>query len=341
MASSKRKGIKSSAQDNFLEPNAVTGLSASNVGTSRPYLATGNTVSAANAAGTGGAATLSWTLPPASPPATSYTITTTPATYSAVTENANTSYTFEGLGSEISYTFTVVATNAAGSSVSTTSGPVTITTVPQAPTGASVTSAVANQDSVQWNAPATGGLAITSYTVTSSDSAQNAPRTNATSPSVFTEVGGTSQSYTIVAINANGTSAGASTGSITTLPPFFPPFFPPYFPPFFPPFFPPYFPPFFPPYFPPFFPPFFPPYFPPYFVPPFFPPFFPPYFPPYFVPPFFPPYFVPPYFVPPFFPPYFVPPSFGACNPPGACTYSNCTKMGGYCGCACLYCCAY
>ena len=339
MASGKRIGKKSQASNDFLEPLAPTGVTGTNIGTGRPF--------------NDGAVSVSFSLPALSPAATSYTVT---ASTGQTKTGSSSPLLVEGIPSSSTPTFTVSATNAAGTSAaSSASAAVTVTTVPAAPTNASVTSSVANQDSVEWTAPATGGSAITSYTVTSSDSATNPPRTGATSPSVFNEVGGTSQSYTIVAINANGPSAGTTAGPVTTLPPFFPPFFPPYFPPFFPPFFPPYFPPFFPPYFPPFFPPFFPPYFPPYFVPPFFPPFFPPYFPPYFVPPFFPPYFVPPYFVPPFFPPYFVPPyfvppffppyfvppSFGGCNPPGACTYANCLRYGGYCTCACLYCCAY
>ena len=318
MASSKRKGIKSSAQDNFLEPSAVTSLTATDVGTNRPY--------------NNGAADLTWSLPAASPPATLYTITTTPATTTQST--TNTSYQFTGLTSGSSYTFTVVASNAAGNSLPTTSGSVPSTTVPSAQKNASVASSGNNTDRVVWYAPdSTGGKTISSYTVVSSDGPSY---TNSVSPKDISETGGTTQSYTVYALNANGTSAGTSTNQVTTFtpphfPPFFPPFFPPHFPPFFPPFFPPHFPPFFPPYFPPFFPPFFPPYFPPFFpphFPPFFPPFFPPHFPPFFpphFPPFFPPYFAfsPPYFPPyfggypffgfspPYFPPYFAPPRFG------------------------------
>jgi hypothetical protein len=292
MATSKRKGIKSSAQDNFLEPNAVINLTATDVGTNRAY--------------NNGAANLSWDLPAASPPATLYTITTSPTTTTQTT--ANKTFVFEGLASETAYTFTVVASNAAGNSLPATAS-VTATTVPSAPRNASASSPANNSDRVVWDAPAaTGGKAVSSYTIVSSDGPSYP---NSVSPKDIPETGNTTQTYTVYALNANGTSAGAATNSVTTFtpphfPPFFPPFFPPYFPPFFPPFFPPHFPPFFPPYFPPFFPPFFPPYFPPFF-PPHFPPFFPPFFPPYF-PPFFPPHF------PPFFPPYFAPPYFGG-NP--------------------------
>ena len=283
----KKIGIKSSAQDNFLEPNAVTSLTVTDVGTNKAYGS--------------GEASLSWSLPAASPPATLYTITTTPASTTQTT--TNTSYTFTGLTAG-SYTFTVVASNNAGNSQPTTSASTAITTVPQAPSAPQASSPNANQDVVTWSAPANnGGKAITGYTLKSSDGPTYNYDANTTSATI-SETAGTAQTYQVLAKNANGNSTySASSNSITTTAPFFPPyfpFFPPYFPffPFFPPYFPPYFPffPFFPPYFPPFFPcfPFFPPYFPPYF----------PYFP--FFPPFFPPSFGP-----------FFPPSFGPFFPPG------------------------
>ena len=251
MAIGKKRGIRSSAQDNFLEPSAVTGLNATNVGTSRPYLLTANTTSAASAAGTGGAANLAWTLPSASPAATSYTITTSPATYTVTTGNANPYYTFQGLASGVSYTFTVIATNAAGNSAATTSSSTPISTVPQAPsasvsTGAAGASPVpaAGNDRITFSANATGGSAITSYRIVSSLRGQ----LTAAAASPFDTADPTlpdataDESYTVYASNALGESAGTSTAAIQTFtPPHFPPFFPPYFPPFFPPFFPPHF----------------------------------------------------------------------------------------------------
>jgi len=294
MASGKRIGKKSQSSNDFLEPLNVTGLTASDVGTSRPYLATANTTSTASAAGTGAAVNLAWTLPALSPAATSYTITTIPSTYTVTTGTSTPSYTFQGLASNTAYTFLVRPSNAAGTATGTTSSSVTGTTVPATMSAPTPTAGV-DSNSVAFTAPANGGKAITAYTVTGSDSTTG---TGATSPIAIADTGGTSQTYTVRATNANGTSiASPASGSITTLPPFFPPYFPPYFPPFFPPFFPPYFPPFFPPFFPPYFPPFFPPFFPPYF-PPYFPPFFPPYFPAAYIPPFFPPSFGP-YFAKP------------------------------------------
>jgi hypothetical protein len=290
----KRVGIQSSAQDNFLEPNAVTSLAATAVNGG----ASGN-----------GSVNLTWSLPAASPPATLYTITSTPATTTQST--TGTSFSFPGLTGGTSYTFTVVASNAAGNSLPATSSAATPTTLPNAPSAPTASSPNANQDVVSWSAPSDlGGTSNTGYTLKSSDGPTYDLGAGVTSTTI-NETAGTAQTYQVLAKNANGNSPySSSSNSVTTTAPYFPPyfpFFPPYFPffPFFPPYFPPFFPffPFFPPYFPPYFPyfPFFPPYFPPYF--PYFP-FFPPFFPPGFGP-FFPPGFGP--FFPPFFPPGFGP----------------------------------
>jgi hypothetical protein len=290
----KRVGIQSSAQDNFLEPNAVTSLAST----------------AVNGGASGsGSVNLTWSLPAASPPATLYTITSTPATTTQST--TGTSFTFPGLAGGTSYTFTVVASNAAGNSLPATSPAATPTTLPNAPSAPTASSPNANQDVVSWAAPSDlGGTPNTGYTLKSSDGPTYDLGAGVTSTTI-NETANTAQTYQVFAKNANGNGPySASSNSVTTTAPYFPPyfpFFPPYFPffPFFPPYFPPYFPffPFFPPYFPPFFPffPFFPPYFPPFF--PYFP-FFPPFFPPGFGP-FFPPGFGP--FFPPFFPPGFGP----------------------------------
>ncbi len=261
----KRVGIQSSAQDNFLEPSAVTGL----------------TATAVNGGDSGnGSVNLTWSLPAASPPATLYAITSTPATTQQST--TSTSFSFPGLAGGVSYTFTVVASNAAGNSQPATSNSATPTTKPNAPSAPTASSPNANQDVVTWSAPSDlGGTANTGYTVKSSDGPTYDYGAGVTSATI-NETAGTSQTYQVLAKNANGSGPySASSNSVSTTAPFFPPFFP-FFPPFFPffPFFPPYFPPYFPffPFFPPFFPPGFGPFFPPG-VGPFFPPSFGPYFP--------------------------------------------------------------
>jgi len=224
----KKIGIKSSAQDNFLEPNAVTSLAATAVNGG----ASGN-----------GSVNLTWSLPAASPPATLYTITSTPTTTTQST--VSTSFAFPGLAGGTSYTFTVVASNAAGSSVPTTSSAATPTTLPNAPSAPTAASPNANQDVVSWSAPsATGGTAITGYTLKSSDG-PTYDYDGSTTSATISETAGTAQTYQVLAKNANGNGPySASSNSITTTAPYFPPYFP-FFPPYFPffPFFPPYFPP--------------------------------------------------------------------------------------------------
>ena len=277
MASGKKAGRHSQASNDFLEPLKPTGVSATNIGTSRAY---GD-----------GAADVSFSLPALSPNATSFTVTSSTGQTGT---GSSSPIRVQGITANASVTFTVTASNAAGTSqASDPSSAIAITSVPQTPQSVSATTVSANLNRVSWTTPATGGSAITSYTITSSDGGSfTGISAGATSydPADSTPDAPNpgAQTYTIVAINALGTSAATTASSVTTIAPFFP-FFPPFFP-FFPPFFP-FFPPFFPyfPFFPPYFP-FFPPYFP-YF--PFFPPFFP------FFPPFFPPYF--PYFPAPYF----------------------------------------
>ena len=219
----KRKGKIASA---ITWPENVTISSATDVGTNRPYLATANTTSEASAANTGGAVTLSFSLPTGSAAASSYTVTTTPSTYTATVSSSP--YTFQGLASNTAYTFTIKANNSAGSSSGTTSGSVTATTVPDAPAAPSVTSTIANRDDISWSAPAAnGGKAITGYTLKSSDTGVvPSPLNvgNVTSYAITTEVGGTQQYYNVYATNANGNSAySANSNTITTF--FSPPSF--------------------------------------------------------------------------------------------------------------------
>jgi hypothetical protein len=240
----KKVGKHSAAANDFLEPKPVVITSSTDVGTGRAV--------------NNGAIDIVWSLPAGSPEATLYTITPSPSVAGSPWTTTATSYRAQGLASATSYTFSIGASNAAGAAAATSTSAVTATTVPSAPTSVSVASTVDNTDQVTWLAPTTnGGKGVSSYTIVSSDGPSYA---NSVSPKNIAETGNTSQNYTIYAINANGTSAGAITNTVTTFtPPHFPPFFPPHFPPFFPPYFsgfpyfaftPPHFPPFFPPYFP-------------------------------------------------------------------------------------------
>jgi len=94
-------------QGEEVNPIAVSSFTATDVGTNRPYLASAAS-SQAGAAGIGAAAQLSW-VDNNNLPISSYTITSSPATYTATVTAPATSYLFEGLASNTAYTFSIVA----------------------------------------------------------------------------------------------------------------------------------------------------------------------------------------------------------------------------------------
>ena len=206
MAAGKKAGRKSQASNDFLEPLKPTITSATNVGTGRAF--------------NDGAVTVEFTLPALSPAATSFTVT---ASTGPTATGASSPIVVTGIASSATPTFTVTASNAAGTSAaSDASSAVTVTTVPATPSAPTATAGV-DQDTVSWTAPANGGSAITGYTWASSDS--KGATLNATSTTVVQE-GSTSQTYTVYATNANGNSGvSPASNSVTTTPPFFPPFF--------------------------------------------------------------------------------------------------------------------
>ncbi|NCV84888.1 MAG: fibronectin type III domain-containing protein [Oxalobacteraceae bacterium] len=198
-------------------PNDVTITTATDVGTNRPYAASAASTEA-GASGVGGSVSLAWSLPAGSAEASSYTITTTPSTYSKTV--SGTSTTFEGLASNTAYTFTIKANNSVGSSAGTTSSSVTATTVPQAPTLSSATDVGTNRPynngsvSVAFTANATGGKSITSYTV----SGGGYSASGATSPLAPTGYAtGATPTFTVTATNGNGTSLASSASSAVTV----------------------------------------------------------------------------------------------------------------------------
>ena len=95
---------------------------------------------------------------------TGYTVTSNPGGITA--SGASSPITVTGLTNGVEYTFTVIATNAAGNSdLSEASNSVTPATTPNAPTAVSATAGNA-QISLTWSAPAfDGGSAITDYVI--------------------------------------------------------------------------------------------------------------------------------------------------------------------------------
>ena len=131
--------------------------------------------------------------------------------------------TVSGLNNGDTYTFTVTSTNALGTGVSSSaSAPIVPSTVPGAPTIGTATSGANAQSVVSFTAPASnGGAAISSYTVTATDTTNPSnplvTASGATSPITVTGLtNGDTYSFTVTATNASGT--GPASGSTTATP---------------------------------------------------------------------------------------------------------------------------
>ncbi len=146
-------------------------------------------------------------------PILQYTVTSTPAGITAI--GSSSPIAVNGLADGTSYTFTVVAENAVGTSVaSAASNSVTPTSTPTAvpptaPLNVSATAGV-GQATISFSPPASdGGAAITGYTVTSSPGGLSA--SGSSSPlTVILLNGGTTYTFTVTATNSAGTSVPSS-----------------------------------------------------------------------------------------------------------------------------------
>jgi hypothetical protein len=209
MAVSKRTGRKSLAANDFLIPLPPGPPTANDVGTNRPF--------------NNGSAVVEFSP---SELAVSYKIYAAATGETTVTATgASSPIIITGLKSNTLYTFTATSFNdqEAESDPSDPSTATLITTVPATPAAPGATSPNANQDVVTWLAPANGGKTITGYIWAASDGKTNLSGGNPgggptgnLSVTVNQEAG-TAQTYTVYAINANGTSlTSAASASITT-----------------------------------------------------------------------------------------------------------------------------
>ena len=148
-------------------------------------------------------------------PITSFKVTSNPG---ALTSTGSSPVTISGLSAGTTYTYTAQSANAyaTGPTSSSASSAVTATTVPQAPTIGTVTDGgTGTTVSIPFTAGATGGSAITGYSIVSSPTTTT--QTTSSSPYTFTGLtAGTSYTFTVTATNANGTSTASSASNSVT-----------------------------------------------------------------------------------------------------------------------------
>jgi len=207
---SKQAGRMSQSANDFLEPFKPIIGTATDIGTDRAF--------------NNGASSVPFTMSVDSPPATSYTVTSSPGSYTA--SGSSSPITVQGLQSGTSYTFTVIATNAVGNSVpSDASNSITATTVPQTPSAPSLSNNGAETNSVSWSAPGNnGGKAITGYGLIDHENDVTSYNSS-TFTANLSENGNEAQTVRVRAQNDNGFSSySGSSNSVTTTPFSFSPF---------------------------------------------------------------------------------------------------------------------
>jgi hypothetical protein len=142
---------------------------------------------------------------------TSYTVYSSTGGFSAT--SGSSPITISGLTNGTAYTFSVLATNANGTStLSSASNSVTPSTIPDAPAIGTATGGN-GEATITFSVPASNGdSAITGYTVTSNTGGFAA--TGGSSPLVVTGLtNGTTYTFTVTATNANGTSTASATSN--------------------------------------------------------------------------------------------------------------------------------
>lgn len=199
--------------------SAGTGAASNPSASTTPRTVPGAPISVSAAPGNG-RATLTWVAPASSGGAaiTDYTVTATPGGARCAWPSGPLTCVVTGLTNGTPYTFTVTATNNAGTGVeSSPSVATTPRTVPGAPTGVSAT-AGNGQVVVNWVAPAsTGGAMITSYTVTATPGGATCAWTGGQITCTVTGLtNGTAYTFTVIATNIAGSGVASNPSAAAT-----------------------------------------------------------------------------------------------------------------------------
>jgi hypothetical protein len=169
-------------------------------------------------------ATVTWTAPAPNggTAITSYTVTASGGATATTADGITTSIDVVTLTNGTAYTFTVVATNAAGNSAaSSTSTAITAGTPPAPGSPNAAAGAGSGQATLTWTVPANNGSMIVSYTVTPYDvtaattgAAIVLPGAALTGTTVSGLISGHSYTFTVFATNGNGAGPAATANAV-------------------------------------------------------------------------------------------------------------------------------
>lgn len=163
-----------------------------------------------------GQATVSWSAAAGNGSAVSgYTVTVSPGGATVSVGGGVLSTTITGLTNGVTYTFTVKATNAAGTGPGSAPSSVTPATVPGAPSDVRAASGY-RRATVSWSAPDANGSPITRYVVTASPGGATATvAAPATSADVTGLRSGVTYTFRVAAYNDVGSGAPSGTAAAT------------------------------------------------------------------------------------------------------------------------------